>query len=58
MKTIGTWDSLLEQLEEEIKAREHAMPSSIQPPTVKKSGTRNDSIGTAATLIASTNPPS
>ena len=51
-------DSLLEQLEEEFKAHERAMPSSIHPPTVKKSGTRNNFIGTAATLIASTNPPS
>ena len=51
-------DSLLQKLEEEIKARERAMPSAIQLPTVKKSGTKNDSVGTAATLITSTNPPS
>lgn len=48
-------DSLLKQLEEEIKARERAMPPSTQPSTGRKIGQRNDSTGT---LLALTNPPS
>ena len=50
-------DSLLRQLEE-IKACERAMPSSTQPSTALKTGPRNDSTSTAATLLALTNTPS
>ena len=48
-------DSLLKQMEEEIKARERAMPPSTQPLTTKKIGSINDSTGTASTLLAPSN---
>ena len=41
-------DSLLRQLEEEIKAHERAMPPSTQASTARKTGPRNDSTSTAA----------
>ena len=51
-------DSLLRQLEEEIKTHERAMPPSTQPSTARKTGPRNDSTSTAAILLAPTNTPS
>ena len=47
-------DSLLIQLEEEIKAREHAILQSTQPSTARKTGPRNESTCTVARLLAPT----